>query len=199
MKFNVNPKEFELWINDVLPTLKKTRKDWQMLDLAQIKLDPFGLHLLVTDRTIVVDTCLQVELPEDITNVKLPEYGVLTLESMLLLKSNAKTVKAINLEDDKLQLFADTFDGSTPFLEVPISEEGRDGYFTSIQSIMDGTHNKDRAVGEERVAFTVDLVKHIKGVGIEPHSAGLPIAAFLYRPAPVPVTGLIMPRRILEN
>lgn len=199
MKFNINPKEFELWINDVLPILKKTRKDWNMLDTAQIKLDPFGLHLLATDKVIVVDTCLQVELSENIIDVKLPEYGVLTLESMLLLKANAKTVQALKVEDDKLQLFADQFDGSTPFLEVPISEEGRDGHFTSVQSIMEATRNKEPDVGKEHVAFKVDLIKHIKGVGIEPHSAGLAIAGFLHRPAPVPVTGLIMPYRIKEN
>lgn len=199
MKFNINPKEFELWINDVLPILKKTRKDWQRLDTAQIKLDPFGLHLLATDRVIVVDTSLQVELPENIIDVKLPEPGVLTLESMLLLKANAKTVKALNVEDGKLQLFADQFDGSTPFLEVPLEKKERDDVFDSVENLMAGTRNKDRAIGEERVAFKADLVKHIKGVGIEPHSAGLAIAAFLHRPAPVPVTGMIMPYRIKEN
>ena len=204
MRFRTTPRDFRLWIMDLHAVMKRNAGTLPSLTSALIKLEHDGVHAGATDRFIVVDSALKAELPEGYASEAWLNFtpSLLSLQSWELLKGNAGSVHAVEVTDEGLGLFLDQsaipkdlLQGASPSIVVRFDED-EGGNFPNLQQLLENAHENPREIDDTgRDGFRMELVKHIKGVMIEPRSIGLGKPGFIHTQPPR-VTGIIMPVRI---
>lgn len=204
MRFRTTPRDFRLWIMDLHATMKRDVQTLPSLSRALIKLDHDGVHAVATDRYIVVDSALKADLPEDCASEHWLSFtpSLLSLQSWELLKGSAGSVHAVEVTDKGLGVFldqsaihGDLLDEAAPQIVVRF-EEDEDGNFPNLEQLIENAHKNERDINDTgRDGFRLELVKHIKGVMVEPRSIGLGKPGLIHTQPPR-ATGIIMPVRI---
>lgn len=204
MRFRTTPKDFRLWIMDLHAVMKRNAGTLPSLTRTLIKLEHDGVHAVATDRYIVVDSALKAELPEDYASEAWLNFtpSLLSLQSWELLKGSAGSVHAVEINDEGLGLFLDQsaihkdlLQEAAPSIVVRFDED-EGGNFPNLESLIENAHKNERDIDDKgRDGFRMELVKHIKGVMIEPRSIGLGKPGFIHTQPPR-ATGIIMPVRI---
>lgn len=204
MRFRTTPKDFRLWIMDLYATMKRNGQTLPSLSRALIKLEHDGVHAVATDRYIVVDSALKADLPEDYSSEHWLSFtpSLLSLQSWELLKGSAGSVHAVEVTSEGLGIFLDQsaihgglLNEAAPQIVVRFDED-EDGNFPNLEQLIENAHKNERDIDNTgRDGFRLELVKHIKGVMVEPRSIGFGKPGFIHTQPPR-ATGIIMPVRI---
>jgi len=205
MRFRTTPKDFRLWIMDLHATMKRNSVTLPQISKARIRVDHQGLHAMATDRYIIVDSVLKSDIPDGLTIKDFHDAkpGLVSFKEWDVLKNFAASVHGVGFTNEGLEIFTDKsftfgerFDTATASFTVPFDSEADSHRFPNLDQLIETARKNNREVSESgRDGFRMELVKHIKGVMIEPRSIGFGKPGFIHTQPPR-ATGIIMPVRI---